>query len=165
MQRISYVAVLFVLISVIGCGYHFSASAPVTLPHGAKNIYIRDVHNPTLESWLDPYLRARFQDEFTRRAKVHWVGPDQAQAYVDLTILSYSVDTDLAGARDQTLTERAHVVLEAEFRSQVDGALLWTSGQVSGAETFETGTSEIVAGERAVEEAIRKIADGLGVGY
>lgn len=165
MQRLSQIAVLFVLLSVIGCGYHFSASAPIILPHGATNIHVREVNNPTLEGWIDSYLRSRFQDEFTRRAKINWVSPDEAQAYVVLTILSYSVDADLVGARGQALTGRVHVVLEAKLRSQMDDSLLWSSGHVSGTETFEAGTSEIVAGERAVEEAIRKIADGLGADY
>jgi outer membrane lipopolysaccharide assembly protein LptE/RlpB len=165
MQRLASGIVMLILLSVTGCGYHFSASAPITLPHGVTKIYIRDVNNPTLEGWLDPFLRSRFRDEFTRRAKVHWVSQDQAQAYVDLTIFSYSADTDLAGARGQALTGRAQVILEAEFRSRADNSLLWSSGQVSGAEIFEAGTSEIVAGERAVEEAIRKIADSLGADY
>jgi hypothetical protein len=165
MQRLAHGVVVLSLLSVISCGYHFSAYAPITLPHGVTKIYIRDVNNPTLEGWLDPFLRSRFRNEFTRRAKVHWVRPDQAQAYVNLIILRYSVEADLVGARGQALTGRAQVMLEAEFRSRADGSLLWSSGQVSGAEIFEAGTCEIVAGERAVEEAIRKIADSLGVDY
>lgn len=165
MQRFVYGILMLILLSVIGCGYRFSAYAPITLPHGVTKIYIRNVNNPTLEAWLDPYLRSRFRDEFTRRARVHWVSPDQAQAYVNLTIFSYSADTDLAGARGQALTGRVQVILEAEFRNREDDSLLWSSGQVSGAEIFEAGTSEIVAGERAVEEAIRKVADSLGADY
>ncbi|HDQ41359.1 MAG TPA: hypothetical protein ENN39_10070 [Desulfonatronum sp.] len=165
MQRIFPFLACFALLSVIGCGYHFTASAPIQIPRGITHLYIRDVNNPTVESWIDPYLRSRFEDEFTRRAKIAWVSPEDAEAYVDLTIISYSVDTDLAGARDITLTEQATVILEVELRSQLDGSRIWSSGHVRASETFESGTSEIVAGERAVEDAIRRIADSLGADY
>lgn len=165
MRRIYHFTISLCLLAVVGCGYHFSASAPITLPKGVTNVYIQDVINPTLESWIDPYLRSRFQDEFTRRAQINWTGAEEAHAYVNLNVILYDVDTELAGAQDQTLTERATVVLEAQFLSQADGSLLWSSGHVIASETFEAGTSEIVAGERAIEDAIRRIADGLGADY
>jgi outer membrane lipopolysaccharide assembly protein LptE/RlpB len=165
MHRIPTLIVLAAILMIIGCGYNFTASAPITLPQGVTNIYIQSVENPTLENWIDSYLRSRFQDEFTRRAKINWVGPDEAEAFINLIIISYSVDTELSGAQDQTLREEAKVVIKAEFRRQMDGTLLWSSANVKSSETFEAGTSEIVAGERAVEDAIRKIADKLGEDY
>lgn len=165
MARLPRILVSLILLAAYGCGYHLSASAPITLPQGVTNIYIQNVVNPSLESWIDPYFRARFQDEFTRRAQVNWTDADSAQAYVNLTIISYDVDAELSGAQDQTLRERVTVIMEAEFRRQVDGALLWSSGPVAAFETFETGTSEVVAGERALENGIRAIADSLGADY
>ncbi len=165
MHRIPALTVLAALITILGCGYHFSASAPITLPRGVTNTYIQNVENPTVESWIDPYLRSRFQDEFTRRARINWVNPEQAEAFINLSIISYSVSTGLSGAQDQTLRERATVVMEVEFRDQEDGSLLWSSGHVHAFETFEAGTSAIVAGERAIEDAIRRIADRLGADY
>lgn len=164
MQRITSLLLPVLTLLTIGCGYHFSASAPITLPRGVADIYIQNVENSTLESWIDPYLRTKFRDELTRRAKVNWVDPDKAQAYVNLTVI-YSTDTELSGGQDQTLRSRATVTMETEFRSQVDGSLLWSSGPVTVSETFEEGTSEIVAGERAIEDAIRSIVDGLGADY
>ncbi len=165
MHRISALVVFCTLMMTFGCGYHFSASAPITLPQGVTNIYIQSVENPTWENWIDPYVRSRFQDELTRRAQINWVSPEEAEAFINLIISSYSVETELSGAQDQTLRERATVVMKAEFRRQQDGSLLWSSKNVKSSETFETGTSEIIAGERAVEDAIRRIADELGEDY
>ena len=165
MRRTLLLFAAFLLLSIPGCGYHFTASAPIQIPRGLSHLYIREVINPTLENWIDPYLRSRFQDEFTRRAQINWVSPEEATGYFDLRVITYSVGTDLSGAQDRTLTEEATVILEAELRSQADGSLIWSSGHVSASETFESGASEITAGERAVEDAIRRIADSLGADY
>ncbi len=156
---------LFLLLLLLGCGYHFSASAPITLPRGVVNIHIQEVDNPTLEAWIDPYLRSQFREEFTRRAQINWVDADQAQAHIVLRVIAYSTDTELSGAQDQTLTERATVILETELLSAVDGSRIWSSGHISEFETFETGTNEVAAGERAIENAIRRTADALGADF
>lgn len=165
MLRNLAIPIIGLLLFIAGCGYHFSASAPITLPRNVTDIYIQEVHNPTLEAWIDPYLRSRFRDEFTRRAMINWVDGEQAQAAVILRIIAYSTDTELSGAQDQTLRERATVIMETEFRSMVDGSLIWSSGHISEYETFEAGTSDIAAGQRALENAIRRTADGLGADY
>ncbi|SDB07762.1 Lipopolysaccharide-assembly [Desulfonatronum thiosulfatophilum] len=165
MLRTLFIPAIGLLLFVAGCGYHFSASAPINLPQNVTNIYIQDVDNPTLEAWIDPYLRARFRDEFTRRARINWVDGEAAQAAVTLRIIAYYTDTELSGARDQTLRERATVTMETEFRSMVDGSLIWSSGRITEHETFEAGTSDIAAGQRALENAIRRTADGLGADY
>ena len=165
MNRIALSLTLTSVLLLFGCGFHFSASAPITLPRGVTNIVIQEVDNPTLEAWIDPFLRTRFRDEFTRRAQVNWVDDEQAQAYVVLRVIAYSVDTELAGAQDQTLRERASVILETEFRSQTDDSLIWSSGHIRDFETFEAGGNEIAAGQRAIENAIRRTADALGADY
>ncbi len=165
MQRILPYLTFGLFLLLLGCGYHFSASAPITLPRGIVNIHIQEVDNPTLEAWIDPYLRSRFRDEFTRRAQVNWVDAEQAQAQVVLRIISYSTDTELSGAQDQTLRERATIILETEFRNAVDGSRIWSSGHIAEYETFEAGTNEVAAGERAIENAIRRTADLLGADY
>ncbi|TVQ98157.1 MAG: hypothetical protein EA399_11015 [Desulfovibrionales bacterium] len=156
---------IFCAFLMVGCGYHFSASAPITLPRGVSNIFISEVDNPTLEAWIDPFLRSRFREEFTRRAQINWVDESQAEAHVVLRIIAFTTDTELSGAQDQTLRERATVVMETEFRSQLDNSLIWSSGHISDSETFESGTSAIAAGERALDNAIRRTADGLGADY
>ena len=165
MQRFFPYLTFGLFLLLLGCGYHFSASAPITLPRGVVNIHIQEVDNPTLEAWIDPYIRSRFRDEFTRRTQVNWVEADQAQAHVILRIIAYSKDTELSGAQDQTLRERATIILETEFRSAVDGSRIWTSGHITDYETFEVGTNEVAAGERAIENAIRRTADLLGADY
>jgi hypothetical protein len=165
MQRIRQILVLCLLVSILGCGYHFSASAPISLPGAVTNIYIQNVENPTLEAWIDPFLRSQFRTEFTRRAKINWVDAEEAQAFINLIIIAYYTETELAGTQDQTLRERAVVVMETQFRSQDDGSLIWSSGHITDSETFETGTGEITAGRRAIENAIRRTADALGADY
>lgn len=165
MRRIVLLAFLAIVLPSWGCGYHFSAASPIVLPGGVVDIAIRDVNNPTLEGWLDPFLRTRFRDEFTRRARVNWVDQERAQAHVNLTVISYFEDTELSGAKDRTLRERVEVVLKTEIFSHPDGRLLWSSGPVKASETFEAGTSRVAAGEKVIEEAVRRTADGLGVDY
>jgi outer membrane lipopolysaccharide assembly protein LptE/RlpB len=165
MQRIIPVAALCLIMLISACGYHFSASAPIALPKNVTDVYIDRVDNPTLENWIDPFVRSRFRDEFTRRAQVNWVDQGQAEAYVNISIIAYFTDTELSGAQDQTLRERATVVMQTEFRSQLDGALLWSSGHITEYENFEVGSSEVAAGERAIENAIRRTADALGADY
>lgn len=167
MHRIAFSLTLTSVLLLFGCGFHFSASAPINLPRGVTRIHIQEVQNPTLETWIDPFLRSRFRDEFTRRAVVDWIDadPGKAQAYVILRVVAFDTETELSGTQDQTLRERATVVMETEFRSQSDDSLLWSSGRIIESETFEAGGSEIAAGQRAIENAIRRTADALGVDY
>lgn len=168
MDRIAFsLALTTSFFLLFGCGFYFSASAPITLPGEVTRIHIREVENPTLETWIDPFLRSRFRDEFTRRAVVDWIDADpaEAQAYVILRVVAFDAETELSGAQDQTLRERATVVLETEFRSQSDDSLIWSSGRIVESETFEAGGNEIIAGQRAIENAIRRTADALGVDF
>lgn len=165
MRRIFFLAFLSIVLPAWGCGYHFSTASPIALLGGVVDIAIRDVNNPTLEDWLDPFLRTRFRDELTQRTRVNWVDQERAQAHVNLTVISYFEDTELSRAKDRTLRERVEVVLKTEIFSHPDGRLLWSSRPVKASETFEAGTNRIAAGKKAIEEAVRRTVDGLGVDY
>jgi len=144
-----------------GCGYNFAGTAPVTLPQDVRMLYIRDVHNPTQEHWLDSYLRSNFQDEFTRRAEVSFVSEDQAESWIRLEVNRYSTSEELTGAGDAQVRSDIDIDLEATMFDSDTGDQIWSSGSVRGSSSFYEEPEERAAAREAVDEALRRIADGL----
>ena len=139
--------------------------APITLPGGHTRLYIAKVTNPTIESWIEPRLRSSLRDEFTRRGSVEWVERAEAQSLVEILVHSFSSATSVKGEDEETVRSSAVITLEVQIFDSSDHALLWTSGRISGQESYTgSGSNDpkrLEASYTALEEAVRKSADRL----
>ncbi|HKK33341.1 MAG TPA: LPS assembly lipoprotein LptE [Desulfomicrobiaceae bacterium] len=144
-----------------GCGYQLSSMAPITLPKEQTRLYIAKVTNPTIESWIEPRLRSSLRDELTRRGGVQWVERNQAETEVEVIIHSFSTSSSVKGEDDETVRSSASITLEIQLFDRQDHAMLWTSGPVSGQESYSGDSQQEEAAFDAMEEVIRKSADRL----
>lgn len=147
------------------CGYHLSAQEPLVLPQESSKLFLTKVTNPTTETWMDPMLRTALRDEFTRRGKVTWVERDQAEATVTLDVASYSASSSLTGADDTTLKSTATIVLTVNFYNARNNVLIWTSGAVVASESFRGTETKRDATQKAVELAMRMVADRMSQNF
>jgi len=168
-------AVLCFALLLPSCGYQLSARAPIQLPQGSTRLYLNKVTNPTTETWLEPMLRSSLRDELTRRGNVSWVGRDEAEATVNIDVLSYSTSDSLKGRDDVTLKSQAQFLMVVTFYSTKTNALIWTSGPVAASESYRgaggtitsTGLLQSTSAKReatqgAIDLAVRMVADQLG---
>ncbi|WP_291321704.1 LPS assembly lipoprotein LptE [Desulfonatronospira sp.] len=169
-------ALILMLTLSVGCGYNFTGMAPVDMPGDVSRLYLSRVDNPTLEVWLEPYVRTNFRDEFSRRADISWVDREEAQAYVVIDILNYRVSDGLTGAGDRTIRSQVRLDLDVRMYDSRTSDLLWSSGGVHGSGSYfpahdqasvpgESTPGERQAAREAVEEALRLAADRLGTGF
>lgn len=171
---------LFTLVPFLGlmlsCGYNFVGGTVINMPQDKRDLYISLVQDPTQEAWLEPYLRATFQDEFSRRGGVYWVSEDQAQALVHIFIHQFRTADSLTRERDRTVKADISIILEVKILSADAGEEIWSSGSVSGRSSyFLTAEDAVISGvqgpeqrrasEEAVDQAVTRVADGLGHGF
>lgn len=149
------------------CGYQLTAQGPIVLPENSTKLFLNKVTNPTTETWLEPMLRNSFRDELTRRGNVTWVGPDEAEASVNIDVRKFSTSSSVKGRDDRTIKSSASIQMEVTFISNKTNALIWTSGPVLAAESFRAATSSQfdtgarLASKDAIDLAVRMVADRL----
>lgn len=153
---------LFAALLISGCGYHFSASSPIVLPRGQTLLYFGRVDNPTQQVWLTPYVKSMLRDEFTRRGQVTWVRKNAAETLVRVKIKEFNSSDSVKGEDDVSVKYSARVVMQVEMYDRKKGGLLWSSGWTSGSESFYSQGNKNTASRKAVDDALRKIADKLG---
>ena len=151
--------------SLTGCGYTFSAMAPIDLPRDQTRLCITKFENPSTESWLEPSLRAEIRDEFTRRGQVQWVERNQAETLVTIRVLGYSSSSTLKGSDDETVTSAVQLRVAVDMYNASDHTLIWTSGTIYVSQSFKGSSNEQDAQEDAVSLAAERIADRLGQAF
>ena len=132
-------ALVFLVLLLPACGYQLTAQAPIDLPQDSTHLFLGKVINPSTETWL---------------------GPDVAQALVNIDVRSYRTSDALKGIDDVTLKSQANIHLEVTFFNAKTNALIWTSGPVSASESYRGGDKR-EATQRAIDQAVRIVADRL----
>ncbi|MFW6324241.1 MAG: LPS assembly lipoprotein LptE [Desulfovibrionales bacterium] len=152
---------LLLFLALAGCGYHLAGETPIVLPGEVQSLAIRNVTNPTTETWIVPRLRSELRNEITRRSDVVWKEVRLSEAILDVDILRYTTSSSLKGEDEQTLKSDAIISIEGRLLRNEDKSLIWSSGPITASESFAAGGGEREAGEDALEKAVRRLADRL----
>ena len=166
-SRNTFLALALSMVLAAGCGYQFagsSSSAPFVLPEGHRTLAMKEVVNPTLETWLEPDLRSMIRDEFSKRGKIRWTPLDQADATMSVQVLKYSETANIKNERGDTLKREVRLSLEAKLFNRSDGLLIWESGPIAVYETYLQGGLQ-EAREAVTARAIRMLADRMAHAY
>lgn len=155
-------AILLLSATLFSCGYHFSSTAPITLPRSQTKLYLSRVDNPTQLGWLTPYIRSELRDELTNRGQVSWVGRDEAETLVQVEVKDFTSSDSLKGRDDESVKFSARITLRVLMSNARDGEPLWNSGWQTGTEMFYTAGEKNSASQKAADEALRRAADDLG---
>lgn len=143
------------------CGYRLQGRNELQLPGGGQRLYLARVEQPSTESWMEPALRIALREELARRGSVIWTDRERSQLSLTLRVTQYGTGASVTGRDDVTLKSQAVVTMELLMRDTATGALVWHSGPVTAAESYRGQDAQRSAAERAIAEAVRRIADRL----
>ncbi len=152
------VAALVTLL-LAACGYRCGGEAPAVL-QGRTNVAMGAFENPTVETWLEPSLRARVRDELASRALVTWTERGKADMTLGIQILRYSDLSTVKNEHEKTLKKAVTLRLEAKLLDAKNQTLVWRSGPFEVSWSYTDDSAE--AQEQILLLAARTLADRLG---
>lgn len=164
LRILAALSLAFLVCSCAGYRMASDREAPLNLPEKYRDLFIRNVENPTMTPGLEDSLRTALRDELTRRARVLWVPRERASAYVDMTIHRYTSQTSLTGTEDETIKSSASIDVSLVIVRRSDGSQLWRADHVGHSESF-TGDDQAEAQKHVLNLAVRKIVDRLSQDY
>jgi hypothetical protein len=151
-----------------GCGYQFSASAPITLPENMTRLYFEKLANPSTEPWLEPSMRSEIRQEFSRRGQVRWVEETQAEGLLQVDITRFSSSAKLEDAQEDTVKSEVVLEIQARIFRQADRELVWRSGNVSARVSYtgpEDSSQEREAQEDALDLVVERLANQMSQSF
>ncbi|NOQ52175.1 MAG: hypothetical protein GQ578_08190 [Desulfuromonadaceae bacterium] len=158
-----FLAVLLLLLTVVGCGYHFPAQGSA-LPGGVQKIFIPLFANGTAEPRLENYLSSKVSEVFARNENLVQVEDrQQAEAVLEGVISSYRTRAYSYDKNDDISEYRSTMVVNAKFRQIEDGRLLW-QGQVSWDDEYPAADDKSLQEDfeqEAIEEISLRLAEEL----
>lgn len=151
-------------LGLTACGGYRLTGGSMMLDEKFRELAIDEVRNPSLETTLEPRLRAMTRDELTRRGGVRWVDAGRAKSLLRYNIKRFLLTSQVKGVQDVTLKYKAEIELSARILNKEDGRVLWDSGSITVTESYYAG-GEDEAENLVLELAVRRVADLLGEGY
>ena len=158
-----FLTVLLLLLTVVGCGYHFPAQGGA-LPGGVQKIFLPLFANETAEPRLENYLSSKVSEVFARNANLLQVEDrQQAEAVLEGVISSYRTRAYSYDKNDDISEYRSTMVVNAKLRQVEDGRLLW-QGQVSWDDEYPAADDKSLQEDfeqQAIEEISLRLAEEL----
>jgi outer membrane lipopolysaccharide assembly protein LptE/RlpB len=162
MKRLT--AFMLLIFALAGCGYQNSATQPNMLSKGFTKVSFGKVKNPTLDRWLEPAMRSQIRDEITNRGQLQWVDKAEAEALINLKIISLEDSNGIRGDKDETLKYEETLRVQMSITNPNDGRTIWNSGTVEVSESYlpnnEPATQQLV-----VKLMSRRLVDRLNQAY
>jgi TolB-like protein len=126
MTRLGLVAMLYALLTAVGCGYHAPVAGDPWVGQHGRTLCIELFANRTAEPYLDSIVTDEVSIQLARLRLVELV-EDQAAADLLLTGTVTEFDSRaLAYAADDEIGEyRARMTVKARLVRRSDGAVLW----------------------------------------
>lgn len=139
-----------------GCGYRFAGGG--SLPAGVKRVFVSIFENRTSEIGLENTVTQSLIYEFTRNEV--YSSKERAEAVLSGVIRSMKTGS-ISRVSEQVTVER-RVVLTLDLKLvHKDGRVIWARNGISESEAFDV-TSDELATERNLREALSKLAERLG---
>ena len=137
MNRLLITALSFILLA--GCGYRLSDEA-LRLPDNISVLAIEMFENRTQEPYLENILTTRFTRRLLLLPDITLIeNQEDAEAVVSGRIIRYNVESSAYDGQNLITQYRATMLVEAEFRRQADGKILWR-GELIRFQTFPADT-------------------------
>ena len=115
---------LFLLLSLLGCGYHFPLQG--ALPGGVKRLHIPLYQNRTAEPQIESLLTNDASLVLARNPQIVQLDdPAQADAILQGVITSYKTTVVSYDSQDDISEYRVSLKLDVSLRAVSDGRLLW----------------------------------------
>ncbi len=149
------------------CGYSFTGSG--YLPAGVKTVFITILKNNTSETGIENIFTNDLIYEFTRNRKGALAGRDEADALLQGSIKSMSVETISHIGADTSLERRVTIAVSLKLTDQ-EGKIIWSAEDVSAKEAYSVASDKIttehnrrdaisVLSKRVAEKVYNRLTD------
>jgi len=149
-------AVLLILTLAACSSYTPVSEGPLVVPEGYRVLYLVEVENPTLETWLSQRLRSEIRDEVTNRGRMDWGDKHSAGAFLKVRIVLYTTSSRVKDPDDVTLKYQVTLAIEGSITLRGESGPHWTSGRIEVSESYLPG-----AKARADDKIVRLCAERL----
>jgi outer membrane lipopolysaccharide assembly protein LptE/RlpB len=164
MKSINLLILTIILFSAtLGCGYHIMGKGG-EFPEGITSLAILPLENKTKEPNLTAIFVSALHHEFIFRREVEIVTEKKAQASLQGTITSISINSTAYNPEGRATEYQVTITLDLRLIRQENGAILWRGDGIKGSWNYKTLTStptDIMVNEGNKNSAIHKIAADL----
>ena len=160
----SFLLSLLALIAISACNYSFQAGS-FPPPH-VQTIAVLPFDNETNRFELSGELYDQLVRNLPGALGIRTAGEELADAVVRGSITSYEVRppnyrAPTQGQPAQVLQRQVNIVVSVEIVDLVENVILWESSSVVGqGEFLESGETEEIGRDEAIELLVQKIVDG-----
>lgn len=151
------------LLSLTGCGYHFSGHAG-SLPGGVEKLYIPLFVNKTSEPRLETRFASQVSEVFSRNKKILQVEKrEDAEAVLLGTVRDYKNQSLSYDRRDDIGNYYSTMNIDVELRRVKTNELLW-QGAISWKEVYRASSDKNIqdlSRQRALQQIILRLSEEL----
>ncbi|MFZ5562476.1 MAG: LPS assembly lipoprotein LptE [Thermodesulfobacteriota bacterium] len=141
-----------------GCGYRLAGSGQ--MPGQVRSVCIHVFENRTAQSDAGSLFSSSLIYEFTRRGSVALVS--EAEAEAQLKGIVTAITTSTLSHRDAYASSEMRVQMRVEARLEGPGGrVLWTSGPMTGKETYDVSGGAAYATEENKKAAITRLSEKM----
>lgn len=149
----------WLVLFVAGCGY--SLQVENRLPDKIESVFIEQVHNRTVQPFLETQLFRQYAREFAVQTGVTVVSDrSAADAVVESVITNYSRRNSAYRGDDEIAEYTVSMVVKTGLRRQRDGVLVWQRDLSWKSEFLADPSLEVQENREtiAIEEVCRQLA-------
>ncbi len=160
MKKMIGFAMVLPLLLAAGCGYRFAPEGE-HIDRRIQKVYVENVANMTGEANLENYLRNAFIDQFRQGSRFTLVYKKEfSDAYLTTRLLRIGTSHVSYKSDDIASENRVTLVIEAVFREQSGGGVIWTQKSLSGREAYRVAHDPNITGNNR-KDALKKLCDDL----
>lgn len=152
-----YRALIIVFILLSGCGYHFRRTEPWN--PAIKNIFIEAVRNDTKEVGIERFFTTSIYNQFTRSHIFNITSKENADAFLETTITSYSVTPAFFTSEGAAIGYRLTVSVRSVLRGK-DRMVILDSKKITVEDDYFL-ESNILDTKRNEYKSLQYIADDI----
>ncbi|MFH1075689.1 MAG: LptE family protein [Pseudomonadota bacterium] len=162
---------LFAVVLVSGCGYHFGGLQS-TLPLDIHTVSVLVFENQTTETGIQEDLANNLISEFTRGKMLDIADEKKADAILTGVIKQIRTEIITHTAAVMAAEHRVYITLDVQLKRSSTGQVLWRDQSFSEKEEFQAGRDSIVDDSRKkaalrtlAQRAAEKIHDRIFQGF
>ncbi len=164
MKSINFLISIIILFSAtLGCGYHIMGKGG-GFPEGITSLAIMPLENKTKEPNLSAIFVSALRREFIFRREVEIVSEKKAQASLQGTITSISINSTAYDHEGRATEYRVTITLDLLLVRKENSAILWRGDGIKGSWNYKTPPTtpiDVMVNEGNKNNAIRKIGADL----
>ena len=159
--RISLLLLVLCFVGLAACGYKPAAFSPSILGDGTKTLKIKEIDNPTLESWVPHSIRTALRDEVNARHLARWVDSGPADYEISIIVLALTQRESIHDRYDQPLLYDNLLRIRAIVYDGATNQEIWRSRDISYSDRVQNAPDNKTHSAGVISRTMQIVADEL----